>query len=292
MRKKTLKLIFALLTLVAIERFTYTQTGGFRIAKITSELPHNPDWEVAVIDPPQELISQEYTFLGKGVQCYAFESEDKKTVLKVFKHYHAWPSNDTLKKMPLPSFLEGYRAKSLAARYKRINSIFSSCKIAMEELKEETGMLYLHLNKTAHIGKKLTLVDKIGIKYEIDLDTTPFLLQKKGVLLFDKLTELIKSGETERTQEAIRSMLTLIATRCQKGISNTDPILNRNVGFFGMQAIEIDTGSFAKNPYFTKPYQWKKEMLNESAELQEWLEKHCPELIPFFHAEVHALISI
>lgn len=259
--------------------------------KLFSGFSPNPDWDVSVKEPPRELLQQPFTFLGKGVQCYAFESADKTVVLKLFKHYHAWPSNSVLRELSLPSFLENKRKQTLLARYERVHAIYSSCKIAMEEMPEETGMLYLHLNPTSHLNQKLTFFDKLGIRHEINLDTTPFLLQKKGVVAFEKLSLLMKEGQVEKTKQAISSLLQLIVRRCEKGIVNTDPIVRRNMGYIGETAIEIDTGSFVKNAFCKKPYEIKREVFFETLELKEWLEKHHPDLLAYFQENLDALIS-
>jgi hypothetical protein len=291
MRKKLFKIFLGILIFVALQSFCYKQTAGFRCEKIHSELPFNPDWEVSIKLPPEGLLDTPFTFLGSGVQCYAFESQDKKTILKVFKHYHAWPSNDVLRELHLPSFLEDYRSKTLQARYKRLDSIFTSCKIAMEELQEETGMLYLHLNQTTHLNKQLTLIDKIGNRHRIDLDQTAFLLQKKGELVFPTLENLIGQGEMVKAKEAIHSLIKLIASRCEKGIVNRDPIMRRNFGYFENRAIEIDVGSFAYNPHMKKTYSQKRELFFETRELEEWLESRHPQLIPYFKEELNAALD-
>lgn len=288
MWKKTLKIFLALLLLVAVERFCYKQTAGFRIQKISTLLPHREEWEVGDNEVPTALLEQPYTFLGSGVQCYAFESADKKTVLKVFKHYHSVPSNDLLKNLSLPHFLENYRQQLLQKRYRRLFAIFDSCKIAYEDLREQTGLVYLHLNRTHHLNKKLTLIDKIGNAHTIDLDTTAFLLQKKGELIFTKLSSFLKNGNTESAKHLIHSLVSIIAERTAKGIANTDPIIRRNFGYFENQAIEIDTGSFTKNPRLRTKQERNLEILWEVEELEQWLEKNSPQLIPFFQDEVRA----
>ena len=287
MWKKALKIVFLFLFLFGIERFCYKQTAGFRIQKISTELPYNPKWEVET-KPPLELLSGPYTFLGSGVQCYAFESADCQTVLKVFKHYHSFPSNNTLQKMSLPSFIENYRKELLNKRYKRLYSIFNSAALAYKELREETGLIYLHLNRTNHLNKTLTLIDKLGNHHFIDLDNTAFLLQKKGELLFVKLSSLIDSGDIGTAKQLIHSLICNISSRAQKRIVNTDPILGRNFGSLEGRAIEIDIGSFVKNPAPANSQELRFDGLFEIGDLESWLEKNHPFLIPFFQEELRA----
>lgn len=290
MRKKALKISLILLIIFAIERFCYKQTAGFRLNKISTNLPFNDHWNIKA-EIPKELLNTTYNFLGSGVQCYAFESEDKKTVLKVFKHYHAFPSNDHLKILPIPSFLENYRQSVLEKRYKRLYSIFDSCTIAYQQLKKETGLIYLHLNATNTINKKIILIDKIGNKHFLDLDSTPFLLQEKGELIFVKLSSLLQNKKTEEVKQIIHSTIEIIKNRIALDIINTDPIIRRNFGVLEGKAIEIDTGSFLKTPHLKNEHEKKLEILFELKELQDWLEKKAPDLIPFFHKEIDAVLA-
>src|SRR5258706_12163985 len=78
-------------------------------------------WELSPLSAQEKenidkILTEPFSFLGSGGQCYAFVSKDEKYVLKFFKQ----------KANPCP--------------------LFNSCKIAYETLKEETGMLALHLN--------------------------------------------------------------------------------------------------------------------------------------------------
>lgn len=292
MWKKILKLLLFLVIFFGIERFCYYQTAGFRLAKISSDFPFNEEWEVDAGDTPYAFLDQSFTFLGSGVQCYVFLGEDNTTVLKVFKHYHALASNETLKKLPLPHFLEKNRQEILNHRFKRIDDIFKSCKIAFEELKEETGLLYLHLNKTTTIQKQIDLIDKIGNHHQINLDTTPFLLQKKGELFFVKLTSLLENHDDEEAGKLIHLLVKQITSRASKGIINDDPLFYRNFAYLDGNIVEIDTGSFFKNPRLLyNSQELDQEVSFEIDELRNWVKKNCPQLIPFLHQEIDATIS-
>ena len=276
--KKCVKILLILAALVGVERFCYWQTAGFRLDKIRSEMtPSAGSYE-------SEVLNQPFTFLGSGVQCYAFLSQDGTTVLKVFKHYHSWPHNALLKQIDLP-----FTAKVLRAREQRMQHIFGSCKIAYEDYQEETGMIYLHLDRTEHFKRSVTLVDKIGIAHQVDLDSVAFALQKRADLVFPHLDALMKKGDLKGAQQAIDSLLGLIQRRCQKGIANSDPIVRRNFGFIEGSAVEIDIGSFAKNPFLQKPYAIKRELFYETLELQEWLQKY-PELLEHFQTQINLLL--
>ncbi len=277
--KRCVKILFILGALIALHRFCYWQTAGFRLDKIQSELPFEPFPSSCPMEI-DAILKQPFTFLGSGVQCYAFLSQDGTAVLKVFKHYHAWPNNALLKKWNW-----GPIDRIIHAREKRMEHIFNSCKIAYEEYREETGMLYLHLHRTDRFKRTVVLLDKIGIAHEIDLDQTAFALQKRADLVYPKLKALMEQGDLEGAHRAIDALLALIRKRCQKGIANSDPIVHRNFGYIDDAAVEIDIGSFSKDPFLKKPYAIKRELFYETLELEEWLQKY-PELLEYYRIQI------
>lgn len=266
------KFLLFLLLFIAAERFCYWQTKGFRVHRVSAEIVHHPEWDFET--PPEliaqvaPLVSQDYFFLGHGAQCYAFLSADKSTVLKVFKHprFRLFSSKD-------------------------LSSLFESLKIAYEELREETGLIYLHLNKSGHFHKKLTVWDRIGIAHEIDLDSTQFLLQKRAELAPKKLKNLRCAGSLSEAMRCVDALLAHHQLCCDKGIIDRDPVLERNFGFDGASAIEIDLGSFSKDPYVATPERGKKQLFFATLDLKQWIEKNYPELKDYVEEKIRALLA-
>ncbi|MBS0653590.1 MAG: hypothetical protein JSR39_08740, partial [Verrucomicrobia bacterium] len=99
------------------------------------ELPPLSDEEQQLVD---QILCQKFTFLARGSQAFAFISEDKKYVLKLFKQ-HKWKPGSILGYIPI-SFNPYY--KSYLARQKKQYDVLHSCKTALEHVKEDTGVLY------------------------------------------------------------------------------------------------------------------------------------------------------
>ena len=146
--------------------------------------------------------------------------------------------------LPVPPPLQEVYRSWVKRKKWRLEQAFGSCTIAFQHLKEETGLVYLHLNRTTHLHKKIFIYDKEGLAHPLSLDTLTFVLQKKAVRTYDRLEELITKGETEKAKRALSSLVSIISSRRQKQIDDYDPVFGSNFGFVKEQAIEIDLGSF------------------------------------------------
>lgn len=305
-----LKSLIALGLFIGLQQLIELKTRGFCLQKIQADdLPFQTRWETAPLSLAQEgeidaLLSQPYTLIGSGSECFAFASADGKAVIKFFKLDHARPvyfqkglfledhsalagtlSDHPLTKVTLPSVMQKWMKRFLGIREFRIQRTFSSIKLAYDALQEETGLLYLHLNPTSHLGKTLALYDASGIRHEIDLDTARFFLQKRAVPLEKHLAKLKRQNADELAKASIDSLIHMILSRCKKGYSDRD-ILNRNLGFIGTQAIEIDSGSFQKNPRMQESWIYKQEIFYATLELKSWLKKNYPEMVGYLEQKV------
>jgi hypothetical protein len=284
----------ALLLYVALDHFCDLVTKGFRYHEILSDQPNNAKWEIPPLTAKDEeaiynLLNQPFYFLGGGQQCYAFLSQDGQTVLKFFRHDHRSPKN-ILTHIKLPSLFDSYRQKMLNYKSrKNLTPLFQSYKLAYDNLKEQSGLLYLHLNKTQGKFPKTTLFDAIGAKHEIDLDSTEFVLQQKAELIFPTFLTLIAHGELKAVQSSIHALFLNLAARCDLGIKDQDTAFKRNIGFIDERPIFFDVGNLWEDPHLKDPVLRKNEIAIKTQRLQRWLRAHCPELLPIYEEELAAL---
>lgn len=312
---KVWRLVLGFGLFLAVANFCHSHTQGFWLQKILRKLPDEPRYHCATLstadnEQVKKILDQPFHYLGMGSQCFCFASADDKYVIKFFKldHVRYWyfkkavePRNwskyaglfkdSWLHAFPLPSALHHLRDQVIGFRNYRIDTTLLSCKISFDKLREETGTLYLHLNKTDHFKKSLTLIDNIGVVHSIDLDTTRFLLQKKGELVYPYLTKLMKNGEEAKAKRAIQSLLNLIVSRSQKGIANTDALMVQNFGFIEERAVEIDTGSFIQDEIQKNPEVYKRDLLYLSLPLRRWLAQNHPLLVASYDQELLTLLS-
>ncbi|MBI3236613.1 MAG: hypothetical protein HYZ48_02775 [Chlamydiales bacterium] len=260
---------------------TETQTQGFRYYKLLSNLPNEPRWETPALEPQEmekvnALLSQPFTFLGAGGWCYAFLGEDKKTVIKFFKHAHLEPLN-ILRDFSFQKLLFKSPPNNHAPYYFHPFN-FTSCTLLYPQLKEQSGIEYVHINKTEGLHPTLTLYDKIGVRHTIDLDKTEFILQKRADLIFDKIHQLMKNKQTQEAEEAIDGMLRCILTIYRNGVKDADHGLRNNFGYIGTQAITIDLSSWIVDESIKIPSEYKKEIIIKTQRLNRFLSKYYPDL--------------
>ena len=284
--------LLVLASLVGVERLSYFLTDGFGYPNITSNLSHNPNWDVATSDEDlQEFsraLNQTYTYLESGSQSFVFLSADKKYVIKFFKHKR-WRLNPLLKILPLPPTLSAKRDRWKEKKTETVNSTFGSCIASYREFKNDTGVVYVHLNKTP-LDHHLILKDRIGFKHKIALGDVAFVLQRKAIPTDKYLLLLKKEGKTAEAEKALASLLAFTLKRAQKGYSDKDPHLIRNFGFINDQAIEIDIGGFHHDPKKDLKYFHSHEMKRIKRKLLPWLEENYPELLPFANEQFSTLI--
>ena len=222
--------------------------------------------------PPEALFNQEFTYLAKGTQVYVFASADGNYVLKFFRHSRFDP--------PL---LHPERAEQRDAKRQ---AMLKSTHLAFTDLKEESGLIYIHLTPTVGRLGTVRLRDALGTRYELPLDSYEFFVQKRAEGLYPHLSHFIASGDKKGAQEALDAVLGLLVTRYEKGIKDYDATLHRNLGFVGNRPIFLDVGQFERRESIKDPAFYCKEMQYITRKLNLWLQSAAPELNSYLLAEL------
>lgn len=259
--------------------FCTKATDGFTLLKISSELSDDPRWETASDEKMlEQALFQNYSYLASGGQCFAFVSQDKRYVLKFLKPYPRARFN-WLIKLPLTKHLKRRCQRQIDKRLEKMERDFKSYKLTFDELKEESGLLFVHLNKKENFPHVALITDKLGIKHAVSLKNTAFVLQKKAELVYPHLDSLIKERRLEEIKEAIRNIAQLISYRCDKGIFDEDAKIHRNFGFIDNRPIFVDVGRFIKDDSRKKSHVKQADIQKIMRPLIKRLEKQCPELV-------------
>lgn len=276
-------LFISLFWLTAI--FCHRATDGFALVNIATP-NYPPFFSSDGAELPSDLnLDLPFTYLGSGSQSYVFLSSDQSTVLKLFKFQHMRipPWLDIL---PLPQALEKLKRKKKRKKQEIFETTLRSNQIAYKHFRSESGLLYTHLAKSDFLKRDLIIIDKIGNSHKINLDTTLFVLQKKGELIYPCIDKWMAKGELEKAKRGVQSLLELALLRCQKGIFDKDPDFNTNFAFIGERAIQIDFGRFTLDEKEKDPNTYLPEMIRITRSFEHWIQQSHPELFPFFQKEL------
>lgn len=274
---------FAGLIFVAIYaagRLYYSLTAGFSVSNIASFYPFQAQWSVIDAQMSQEAdeaLSQEYFYLGKGCQSYAFLSSDGRYVLKFLKQQN-FRSPAWVTPLALISAVHNYEQSRKEHRWFRLNRVCHSWKLCFDRLRAESALLFVHLNRTDDLRKQLVLHDKLGFVHQIDLDQFQFCLQRRGEKLADWFIDQRDRGALEEASRLMHRLVDLLRSEFAQGIADDDHALIQNAGVSDGIPIHLDIGQFVQNPAIQNEQCWKQELFTKGFKLGRWLDKHWPAL--------------
>lgn len=209
---------------------------------------------------PDAALSQPFFFLGKGKQCFAFESMDGRYVLKFFKR------------------------PSKTRKIKRVSKILASFQLGAQEIPTETATILFYTGQeTPFFLPTIRALTKRGDLLSINLHDYPFLLQKKALPLKEGIVRINASESPEAVEKAFSAIFSLYESMTKKGLLDTDGavIRNQNIGFIGTGderiAVLLDFGklSKAKKKQVEKLRQKNFDTLTP---LRFWIKKSLPDL--------------
>lgn len=228
--------------------------------------------------------------MGRGLQCFAFESEDKQYVLKLF-------NNRYQRKIALFSllshcpFIEEWANANRHYFEGKLAKTFQSYQIAFEEMQDQTGLVYSHLYPTSHLPSAVTLVDPLNIHHEVDLNTVGFLVQKRATLIYPTLKDYVNRQDVEGAKRALSSLVELFFWKWRHGIADNDPLIRTNYGVLRGQAIQIDVGPLSREQTHLSVEQRREQISKITTSLKCWLNENAPELTPFLEQELLQQLS-
>ncbi|MCK4935074.1 MAG: hypothetical protein KAR79_05755, partial [Simkaniaceae bacterium] len=292
--KKIITILLACFLFFFTERLCHYATDGFAVVNISAPIVDAEPWFTPFTHEDKEtldkILCQKFTYLDSGAQCYVFLSEDKQTVVKFFKFQHMrippW-----IQYLPLPKKWDAHRHAKHQKKQTILKRTFESCHIAYHHLKEETGLLYIHLTKTPQIHKKLHIIDKIGRFHLIDLNSTEFIIQKRASGVFDSINKWMQNDQIEKAVNGITSLFELSIKRCKQGIFDKDPDFKTNFGFLEKSAIQIDIGRFSFDETRKRPAIYRPEILRITREFQKWIADNHPSLLEPFNLRLENILE-
>ncbi len=263
------------------EHFAHKKTDGFSLQRI--RFSSEPVTKLQLGDNVKEILQQPFHYLDCGNQCFVFVSEDGNYVLKFFKY----ASPTVLRFMttiPLLNRFKPLRPHRYAKTVWKKQRDFQGYQLAYDRFQSETGLIALHLHPTQASFPQITLIDKLHITHQLDLNTAPFVLQKRATPVYKQLRRWIASGETHQAIQGVTALMQLLKKRMTLELQDDDVHFYSNFGFVGQTAIQTDPGHFTQG---TSPHPLL-ELETISHELKEWCEKNAPFLTLYIENETLA----
>lgn len=230
-----------------------------------------------------QILNQKFSYLGHGHQMTAFESEDHRYVLKLFNprpalNPEAFQSIRGMKHMcSLKWISDAYFKRALL-----MQRLVNSYKIAFKELKEETGLVYIHFDNSTCLSKAVHLSTKKGTHEWIQLDQVPFVLQVKAEIAAERLKHLVCENKIEEVKKTLANLYAFFDARARKGITDRQQTLYNNYGFIGDKVVQIDVGRIKKDENIQKMP--SEEIKRVFGHINKFLLAKHPQLSPFFVA--------
>ena len=267
----------------------------FSPSLIESQISHRKDWEVKLTSDHDSFfytVSQQPLYwLGRGMQVVVFQTQDEKYVVKFFQM-------SRLKDPATNSFVKNLISKETKEhkedRISHREEIFRSSKICFEELQDETGIVYVHLNRTQNKLFGIKLIDKFGQSHRIRGDNACFVVQRRGSYLIPTICKLMDTMQVEKAKRRVDQVFDLLVSVARKGFVDADDALirNNNLGFTEDRAIYIDTGHLARAENLDVCERMKYEFQVRLDPLQKWLNVAYPELGQYYQERRDVVLSL
>lgn len=255
--KRVLAILLALFLAVRIADFL---NDDFRLQNITMEgIPH-VYMPTSENDQMASLFNQPFYYLGKGSQTYVFRSSDDTYVLKLFKFKHL--------KTPFQAH----------KKQKKLLNLFNGYKIAFLHDPKYTGLLFIHLSPTNHLGWQVKLFDKIGNSYTLPLDNYYFILQKKGETLSSLLTQLLNHSQIDEAAQKLGQIFDMYLDEYHASLYDSDHGVMPNIGFADGAPFHLDAGNFMQDPSYADKSFYLHDIQGVAVEIKLWLENNFPSM--------------
>lgn len=295
MRRWILKFFFIALAIFAFGRGYYLLTDDFRMGNVIFDLPQDPQWTTPSLTADEQvkvdkILAQEFYYIGKGSQSYAFGSEDGRYVLKLFKLKHMKPSF-FVKMLPSLTVFEHYKTKYFERKKYLLDRLFSGYILAFEKNRDESGIIYVQLNKTGGHAKPLIIHDKVGLRHVVKPDQVYFVVQEKGIPTEAVLRNALDSGNVELAKKRMHQIFDLYLIEYSKGLSDKDLAVMRNTGFVGDRPIHFDVGELTENEEIKRTSVSMDDFDIIARQFDQWFKVNYPRDHPQFVQEIRSAMA-
>ncbi len=244
---------------------------------IQFDYPYQQKWEIEPLglekqEKIRSILSQKFTFLGKGARLVSYVSEDGQYVLKFFKYLYHHPSFA----VHLPNVFPFKNYKQQQMGKVSLETVLNGYKIAYDHDPKGTGILYVHLNQGGNLWKEVLLTDNNGKEHLVNLNATRFVLQIKVQALQDVLNELLQNNKMELAKEKLYRTFDLYLSHYRQGLYDLGVGILQNNGFQGDSPIHFDVSKMTRDEQiYSRKFQ-KTRFAIMKEKINTWLQKKYP----------------
>ncbi len=259
--------LIACLVACSLAALALHRTDGFSLQRCQISLLESQD--------PLESIAiawpQRFHYLARGKQVFVFASVDGQYVLKLFDQRNLqdrWYAH-------LPGVVHLVEERKL--RWAQWQAMYpESYRLAHAMLPNETGVLLVHLGRSLVAYPTIELIDKASRSHRVDLNQTPFVLQKRGTgTLLGRLQAC--SGDPFKLRALLEQYLVFHAKRIGLGIADRDRDIKNNYAWDGDTLLYIDPAQFVLKSE-SKEHAWRA----ATTPVRKWLVRNAPSAVPWF----------
>lgn len=288
--KKTFVAILSAVLLYGVWQLYSTLSDEHFIKNFTCDPSLCKEWTTPQLSPKEQeelsaVLNQPFTYTGEGGQSYVFSSSDQKYVLKLFKFNRFRPSW-IVAMLPGGTLFSPYRENHIEKREKKLKTVFTGHQLAYDLLRNESGLYFIQLSPSLN-ERKISIVDKIGLKRTIDLGRLVYVIQEKGETLSTVLKSLLDEGQVELVKIRIGQVIDLYHSEYLKGIYDIDHGVMHNIGFVGSKPIHLDVGKFIQDENIKNLEFYQQDRMKIAAKIRLWIEKNYPQ----YHEELAQAIE-
>lgn len=241
---------------------------------------YRPEWDLSSLNAHDQAIAdkileQPFIYLDEGGQSSVYLSADGDTVLKLFKFKRFRPYF-FVNLLPDTYPFKSFRDRHIAAREKKLLTVFKGYKIAYELHRHESGLLLVQLNP-APSTKSITLVDKYHRERKIDLNDVSYILQESGAMLSKELSRILDQGNVPLAKKRIDQLFDLYLSEYRKGFYDADHGVIHNIGYKNGYLFHLDVGKFTLDERMKDPAFYKKDLNKVMAKVQLWINHKYPQ---------------
>lgn len=280
--KKIIFFLISPLLILALADFCQKKTKGFRAYKITKTQSQEIDSAFFVENSSDisSILETPFHYYTKGKSSYVFLSQDGNYVLKFFQSPAITAPYWTSWKL-FHFFIPSTCNELITQKQARKNLQFTSYKKAFTQLKEQTGLIYLHLTTSSNLKNKITLYDNIGVKHALIADETAFILQKKAEAFCPYFEKLLQ--DPEKSKEWITRFALLMQDRALKKIQDKDISPRYNLGVLGDSLVPFDVDSLREVDPSLSTFD---HMRQDAKKMRVWLRSKNPKYALFLEEEL------